>query len=164
MLIKKEKKGHLVSILEYCQLIAQERLCSTWNAIWKADMVSAAFIKLNDICLWQSGSLHNLLDQWKNYFEDTYSYYCASYVSRKLPRVRRNVRSQPTALPPSPEVGKVSELIRSLLVTGEFCGVSPMFLYSVNSPSSTKTQERFCLKMETKTCTASCTAAALFFD
>lgn len=74
------------------------------------------------------------------------------------------MRSQPTAVPPSPELGKVSELIRSLLVTGEFRGVSPMFLYSVNSSSSTKTQERFYLKMETKTCTASCTAEALFFD
>lgn len=37
MHIKKEEKGHLTSSLEYSQLIAQERLCLTWNAIWKAD-------------------------------------------------------------------------------------------------------------------------------
>lgn len=161
MLIKKEKKGHLISSLEYSQLISQERLCSTWNAIWKADIVSLAFIQMNDICVRQSGRLQNLLDQWKNHFEATYTYYHAPYMSRKLPPARKNVRSQPTPLPPSPKLGKVSELTRSLLVTGEFCGVFTVFLYPVSTPSSTRTQERFCLKTKRTTCTAY--AGALFF-
>lgn len=161
MLIKKEEKGHLVSSLEYCQFIAQQRLCSTWNAIWKIDIASVALIKLNDIFVRQSGRLHNLLDQWKNYFEATYSYYHASYVSRKLPPARKKVRLQPTPLPPSPKLGKVSELTGSLLVTSEFCGVSPMILYSVGTPSSTRTQERLCLKKRCRTCIAS--VEALFF-
>lgn len=150
MLIKKEKKGHLVSSLEHCQLIAQERLCSTWNAIWKPDIVSVAFIKLNEICVRQSGRLHNLLDQRKNPFEATYSYYTASYASRKLPAARKTWDCN---LPPC--------LIRSLLVTGEFWGVSAMFLYSVGTLSSTRTQERFCLKMRCRTC-PSCVEALLF--
>lgn len=82
--------------------------------------VSLAFIQLNDICVQQSGRLHNLLDQWKNHFEAPYTYYHASYVCRKLPPARKNLRSQPTFLPPSPKFGEISELIRSLLVTGEF--------------------------------------------
>lgn len=95
----------------------------------------------------------------KNHFEATYS--CPSCVSRKLPPARMNMRSQSTSLPPSQKLGKVSELIRSLLETGEFCGVPPMFLYSVGALFSTRTQERFCLKTRYRTCTTS--AKALFF-
>lgn len=74
-------------------------------------MISASFIKLNIICNRQSGRLRDLQDHGKDHFEAISSCYHVSYVSTKLPSARMKPRSQ--------KCGKVSDLVRSLLVTGE---------------------------------------------
>lgn len=143
----------MLSHLERCQLIAQKILCSTWNAIRKSDIISVAFIKLNDICDRQSGRLQDLLDQGKNRFEVTYSYYHASYVSRNLPSARKNMRSQ--------KPGKASALVKSLLVADGFRGLSAQAFKFGGCSVFPRTWERFCSKVRCRVYTAS--TDALFF-